>query len=118
MTSDDQEKHHHHHRLQNSNDENSTLHSYKIRQRMNISSIVTKDENDESLIHYKKLTSIEQIRNLYSTIKEEETYPAQLEISCSRAPSAELQTYVSDVEQALSGILSCGIFLIKSKITD
>ncbi|CAF1028749.1 unnamed protein product [Rotaria sordida] len=83
MTSDDQEKHHHHHRLQNSNDENSTLHSYKTRQRMNISSIVTKDENDKSLTHYKRLNSIEQIRNLYSTIKEEETYRIQLGISCS-----------------------------------
>ncbi|CAF0986459.1 unnamed protein product [Rotaria sordida] len=82
MTSDDQEKHHHHHRLQNSSDENSILHSYKTRQRMNISSIVTKDENDKSLIHYKRLNSIEQIRNLYSTIKEE-TYRIQLGISCS-----------------------------------
>ncbi|CAF1179578.1 unnamed protein product [Rotaria sordida] len=55
ITSDNQEKHHHHHHhLQDSNDGSSTLHSYKTRQRMNISSIVTKDENDKSLIHYQK----------------------------------------------------------------
>ena len=36
----------------------------------------------------------------------------------SRAPSAEIQTYVSEVEQAPSGVLSRGSFLVKSKLTD
>jgi Rho GDP-dissociation inhibitor len=36
----------------------------------------------------------------------------------SRAPSAEIQTFVSDVEQAPSGVLSRGSFLVKSKLTD
>jgi Rho GDP-dissociation inhibitor len=36
----------------------------------------------------------------------------------SRAPSGEIQTYVSDVEQAPSGVLSRGSFLVKSKLTD
>ncbi|CAF0772310.1 unnamed protein product [Adineta ricciae] len=36
----------------------------------------------------------------------------------SRAPSSEVQTYVSDVEQAPSGVLSRGSFLVKSKLTD
>ncbi|CAF0753771.1 unnamed protein product [Adineta ricciae] len=36
----------------------------------------------------------------------------------SRAPSAEIQTYISDVEQAPSGVLSRGTFLVKSKLTD
>ena len=36
----------------------------------------------------------------------------------SKAPSAELQTFVSDIEQAPSGMLSRGSFLVKSKLTD
>ena len=36
----------------------------------------------------------------------------------SRAPSADIQAYVSDVEQAPSGVLSRGSFLVKSKLTD
>jgi Rho GDP-dissociation inhibitor len=36
----------------------------------------------------------------------------------SRAPSSDIQTYVSDLEQAPSGVLSRGSFLVKSKIID
>ncbi len=36
----------------------------------------------------------------------------------SRAPSGEIQTYVSEVEQAPSGVLSRGSFVVKSKLTD
>lgn len=36
----------------------------------------------------------------------------------SRAPSAEMQTYVTDTEQAPSGVLSRGSFVVKSKLTD
>lgn len=36
----------------------------------------------------------------------------------SRAPSAELQLYTSDMEQAPSGVLSRGHYLVKSKLTD
>ncbi len=36
----------------------------------------------------------------------------------SRAPNGEIQTFVSDVEQAPSGVLSRGSFLVKSKLTD
>ncbi len=36
----------------------------------------------------------------------------------SKAPSSELQKYVGDIEQAPSGILSRGSFLVKSSITD
>jgi len=36
----------------------------------------------------------------------------------SRAPSGELQTYVTELEQAPSGVLSRGSFLVKSKLTD
>jgi Rho GDP-dissociation inhibitor len=36
----------------------------------------------------------------------------------SRAPNGEMQTFVSDVEQAPSGVLSRGTFLVKSKLTD
>ncbi len=36
----------------------------------------------------------------------------------SKAPSNDLQTYVSEVEQAPSGILSRGSFLVKSTLTD
>ena len=36
----------------------------------------------------------------------------------SRAPSGEMQTFISDVEQAPSGVLSRGTFLVKSKLTD
>ena len=41
-----------------------------------------------------------------------------MNISGSRAPSADLQKYVSEVEQAPSGILSRGSFLVKSALTD
>jgi Rho GDP-dissociation inhibitor len=36
----------------------------------------------------------------------------------SRAPSVDIQTYVGDDEQAPSGVLSRGSFLVKSKLTD
>jgi Rho GDP-dissociation inhibitor len=49
MASGDQDKHH------DSDDENSTSHGYKAPQKMDIGSIVAKDEDDESLTRYKKL---------------------------------------------------------------
>jgi len=36
----------------------------------------------------------------------------------SRAPSQDLQTYVSEIDTAPSGVLSRGNFLVKSKLTD
>ena len=39
-------------------------------------------------------------------------------LSGSKAPAADLQTFVSDVEQAPSGVLSRGSFQVKSKLTD
>lgn len=36
----------------------------------------------------------------------------------SRAPSTGVQSYLSDVEQAPSGLLSRGTFLVKSKLSD
>jgi Rho GDP-dissociation inhibitor len=39
-------------------------------------------------------------------------------LSGSRAPSGEIQTYVSEPEQTPSGVLSRGSFLVKSKLTD
>ena len=36
----------------------------------------------------------------------------------SRAPSGEVQSYLSDLEQAPSGVLSRGSFQVKSKLTD
>jgi Rho GDP-dissociation inhibitor len=187
MASGDQDKHH------VSDDENSTSHGYKAPQKMDLSSIVAKDEDDESLTRYKKLLlgnandvkqtenrlidpndsrvvlpiritllfenhkpditfELKEIKDLHSkrsvTIKEGATYRTQLEYYVqrdivtglnlmnrvlkartipidkskymigSRAPSAELQTYVSDIEQAPSGMLSRGSFLVKSKLTD
>jgi Rho GDP-dissociation inhibitor len=50
MASGDQVKHD-----QDSDDENSTIHGYKAPQKMDIGSIVAKDEDDESLTRYKKL---------------------------------------------------------------
>jgi Rho GDP-dissociation inhibitor len=187
MASGDQDKHH------ESDDENSISHGYKAPQKMDLSSIVAKDEDDESLTRYKKLLlgnandvkqtenrlidpndsrvvlpiritllfenhkpditfELKEIKDLHSkrsvTIKEGATYRTQLEYYVqrdivtglnlmnrvlkartipidkskymigSRAPSAELQTYVSDIEQAPSGMLSRGSFLVKSKLTD
>ncbi|UJR22055.1 hypothetical protein I4U23_025123 [Adineta vaga] len=182
---------------QDSDDDQSTAHGYKAPQKVDIDSIVAKDEDDESLTRYKKLLlgnsntgqpmanqiidandarivlpiritllfekhkpdvtfelkgSIAQIRDLHSkrtvTIKEGETYRTQLEFYVqrdivtglklmnkvlkartipvdkskymigSRAPSSDIQTYVGDVEQAPSGVLSRGSFLVKSKLTD
>jgi len=196
MASGDQEKQQHHDE-HDSDDENSTGHGYKAPQKMDIGSIVAKDENDESLARYKKLLlgnssdskqvqnqlidpndsrivipiritllfdnhkpdvtfelkgSLEQLRDLHSkrtiTIKEGEHYRTQLEYYVqrdivtglklinkvlkartitvdkskymigSRAPSGEIQTYVSEVEQAPNGVLSRGSFLVKSKLTD
>lgn len=51
MASGEHEQHHQH----DSDDENSSGHSYKAPQKMDINSIVAKDENDESLTRYKKL---------------------------------------------------------------
>lgn len=39
-------------------------------------------------------------------------------LSGSRAPSSDLQKYISESEQAPSGVLSRGSFLVKSKLTD
>ncbi|CAF1289536.1 unnamed protein product [Adineta steineri] len=193
MASGDEIKHHDH----DSDDENTTAHGYKAPQKVDINSIVKKDEDDESLTRYKKLLlgnsststqiqnqlidandsrivlpiritlvfenhkpditfelkgSLEQLRDLHSkrtvTIKEGESYRTQLEYYVqrdivtglklvskvlkartitvdkskymigSRAPSNELQTYVSDLEQAPSGMLSRGSFLVKSKLID
>ena len=52
MASGDHDKHHHEH---DSDDENGTAHGYKAPQKMDIGSIVAKDEDDESLARYKKL---------------------------------------------------------------
>jgi len=54
MASGDQEqtKHHDEH---DSDDENTSGHTYKAPQKMDIGSIVAKDEDDESLTRYKKL---------------------------------------------------------------
>ncbi|CAF1207312.1 unnamed protein product [Adineta steineri] len=193
MASGDEIKHHDH----DSDDENTTAHGYKAPQKVDINSIVKKDEDDESLTRYKKLLlgnsststqiqnqlidandsrivlpiritllfenhkpditfelkgSLEQLRDLHSkrtvTIKEGESYRTQLEYYVqrdivtglklvskvlkartitvdkskymigSRAPSNELQTYVSELEQAPSGMLSRGSFLVKSKLID
>jgi Rho GDP-dissociation inhibitor len=38
--------------------------------------------------------------------------------SGSRAPSGEVQTYMSDVEQVPNGVLSRGSFTVKSKLID
>jgi Rho GDP-dissociation inhibitor len=196
MASGDQDKHKHHDD-HDSDDENTVGNGYKAPQKMDICSIVAKDENDESLTRYKKLLlgnssdgqqiknqvidpndsrivipiritllfdnhkpditfelkgSLEQLRDLHSkrsiTIKEGEHYRTQLEYYVqrdivtglklvnkvlkartitvdkskymigSRAPSGELQKYVGEVEQAPSGVLSRGSFLVKSKLTD
>ena len=53
MASGEHEKHQH--PEHDSDDENSSGHSYKAPQKMDINSIVAKDENDESLARYKKL---------------------------------------------------------------
>ncbi|CAF1475712.1 unnamed protein product [Adineta steineri] len=196
MASGDHEKQKHHDE-QDSDDENTVGNGYKAPQKIDIGSIVAKDESDESLTRYKKLLlgnssdgtqiqnqlvdpndsrvvlpiritllfenhkpdvvfelkgSMEQLKDLHSkhtiTIKEGEHYRTQLEYYVqrdivtglklnnkvlkartitvdkskfmigSRAPSAEIQTFVSDVEQAPSGVLSRGSFLVKSKLTD
>ena len=52
MASGDQGKHQHDHE---SDDENVAAHGYKAPQKMDIGSIVAKDEEDESLTRYKKL---------------------------------------------------------------
>jgi Rho GDP-dissociation inhibitor len=54
MASGDQEKSKHHDE-HDSDDENTSGHGYKAPQKMDIGSIVAKDENDESLTRYKKL---------------------------------------------------------------
>jgi len=54
MASGDQEKSKHHDE-HDSDDENTSGHGYKPPQKMDIGSIVAKDENDESLTRYKKL---------------------------------------------------------------
>jgi Rho GDP-dissociation inhibitor len=54
MASGDQEKTKHHDE-HDSDDENTSGHTYKAPQKMDIGSIVAKDENDESLTRYKKL---------------------------------------------------------------
>jgi Rho GDP-dissociation inhibitor len=54
MASGDQEKTKHHDE-HDSDDENTSGHIYKAPQKMDIGSIVAKDENDESLTRYKKL---------------------------------------------------------------
>jgi hypothetical protein len=64
MASGDKEKHHDH----DSDDENSTIDGYKAPQKIDIGSIVAKDEDDESLTRYKKLllgnsTNDKQIEN-------------------------------------------------------
>ncbi|CAF2440485.1 unnamed protein product [Rotaria sp. Silwood2] len=196
MASGDHDKHKHH-AEQDSDDENPSGLGYKAPQKIDIGSIVAKDEDDESLTRYKKLLlgntsdgkqvqkiiiepddsrvvipiritllfenhkpnvtfdlkgSIEHLRDLHSkrtiTVKEGEQYRTQLEYYVqrdivtglklinkvlkartitvdkskfmigSRAPSSDIQTYVSDIEQAPSGILSRGSFLVKSKLLD
>lgn len=52
MASGDHERHQHQHE---SDEENGTAHGYKAPQKMDIGSIVAKDEDDESLTRYKKL---------------------------------------------------------------
>jgi hypothetical protein len=54
MASGDQDKAKHHEDHE-SDDENNTEHGYKAPQKMDIGSIVAKDESDESLTRYKKL---------------------------------------------------------------
>jgi hypothetical protein len=54
MASGDQDKAKHH-QDHESDDENNTEHGYKAPQKMDIGSIVAKDESDESLTRYKKL---------------------------------------------------------------
>jgi hypothetical protein len=54
MASGEQDKHKHHDD-HDSDDENTAGHGYKAPQKMDIGSIVAKDENDESLTRYKKL---------------------------------------------------------------
>jgi hypothetical protein len=54
MASGDQDKHKHHDD-HDSDDENTVGNGYKAPQKMDIGSIVAKDENDESLTRYKKL---------------------------------------------------------------
>ncbi|CAF4304550.1 unnamed protein product, partial [Adineta steineri] len=51
MASGDEIKHHDH----DSDDANTTAHGYKAPQKVDINSIVKKDEDDESLTRYKKL---------------------------------------------------------------
>lgn len=46
------------------------------------------------------------------------SFAQSINISGSRAPSNELQKYVSEIEQAPSGMLSRGSFLVKSLLTD
>jgi Rho GDP-dissociation inhibitor len=54
MASGDHEKGNHHNE-HDSDDENTVGHGYKAPQKMDIGSIVAKDEDDESLTRYKKL---------------------------------------------------------------
>ncbi|CAF3424568.1 unnamed protein product [Rotaria socialis] len=192
MTTGDQDQHNH----PDSDDEVAVGHGYKAPQKVDIGSIVAKDEDDESLTRYKKLLlgnttdgkrvenlvidpndlrivlpvritilfenhkpdvifdltgSIEKVRGLHSkrsvVIKEGEAYRTQFEYYVqrdivtglkltnkivktritvdkskymigSKAPNSELQSYVTEIEQAPSGMLSRGTFLVKSKIID